>query len=379
MNNSPFVYGRLAHEGSFMDREDEAASLVRDFVNLTNTIIISPRRWGKSSLVRRVGNLTVAANPKSRVCYLDVFNVRSEEEFYEKLASCVLRSTSSKTEDLLASAIRYASSLVPSLTIGDPVNQVKLEFGRKELKKNADEILDLAEKIAVDKGLDIIVCIDEFQKIASFVDSDSFQAKLRSHWQLHKHVAYCLYGSRRHMLMDVFTNPSKPFYKFGKTIFLEKIARGKWPPFIIEKFRETGKTITESQCLRMAELVDDNPYYIQQLSEEVWNRTTKVCKDEAISEAFNSIVRINSGLNLSLTSMLSISQQNLLNAIVNGENNLTSAAVLDKYQLKNSLTVLRAKKALVSLDIIDDFGRVVSMEDPIYAFWLKNYYFNRTL
>ena len=77
--------------------------------------------------------------------------------------------------------------------------------------------------------------------------------------------------------------------------------------------------------------------------------------------------------------MLSISQQNLLNAIVNGENNLTSAAVLDKYQLKNSLTVLRAKKALVSLDIIDDFGRVVSMEDPIYAFWLKNYYFNRTL
>ena len=379
MNNSPFVYGRLAQEDCFTDREGETASLVRDFNNLTNTIIISPRRWGKSSLVRCAGNLAVSGNSNLRVCYLDVFNVRSENEFYDKLAACVLKSTSSKAEELLATAMRYASSLVPSITIGDTLNQLKLEFGHKELKKSADEILDLAERIAADKRIDVVVCIDEFQRIASFDDSEAFQARLRSHWQLHKHVAYCLYGSRRHMMMDVFTNPNKPFYKFGKTIFLEKIAREKWPAFIMRKFKETGKTITESQCLQIAELVDDNPYYIQQLSEEVWNRTVRVCEDKAIEDAFNSIVRLNSGLNLSLTSVLTISQQNLLNAIVNGEKNLSSASVMDRYQLKNSLTVQRVKKSLVNLDIIDDFGRVVTMEDPIYAYWLKTIYFNRTL
>ena len=80
-------------------------------------------------------------------------------------------------------------------------------------------------------------------------------------------------------------------------------------------------------------------------------------------------------MNLALTQTLTITQQNLLHAIVGGEKQLTSAAVLEKYGLKNSLTVQRTKKALVKLDIIDDFGRIITMEDPVYAWWLKHVYF----
>lgn len=235
--------------------------------------------------------------------------------------------------------------------------------------------MNVAERIATEKDMELVICIDEFQQIASFADPDAFQAKLRSHWQTHQHVAYCLYGSRRHMMIEVFNNREKPFFRFGKTFFLEKIAREKWPPFIMEKFEQTGKHISAAQCERIASLVDDNPYYIQQLSEEVWNLVQTETKDEDIDQALEIILRSQGSLNLALTNMLTITQQNLLHAIVAGEKELTSARVMEQYGLKNSLTVQRAKNALVKQDIIDSFGKQVTLEDPIFARWLKEIYF----
>ena len=358
-----------------MDREEETAALVQDFKNLTNTILISPRRWGKSSLVRKAAERAAKEKKSLRICFLDIFNVRTEDEFYERLATEIIRSTSSRLDDILSTAKKYVSTLVPVITAGDPVNNVTLSFQKKEFRHSADEILDLAEKIAAEKKVEIVICIDEFQQIASFGDPDAFQAKLRSHWQLHQKVAYCLYGSRRHMMIDVFTNREKPFYQFGKTIFLDKINAQLWPPFIMAKFRETGKEIEEVLCRRIVRMVDNNPYFIQQLCEESWNRTVKVCTEEIIERAFQAMVRIQEGLSLALTSMLPLTQQNLLHAIVNGEKELTSARVMDAYGLRNSLTVQRAKQALIKLDIIDNFGRQITMEDPIYAYWLKHVYF----
>ena len=372
---SPFVYGRIATGENFTDREEETRSLARDFINLTNTILISPRRWGKSSLVRQAAKEAVRLNGKIRFCFLDIFNVRTEDEFYEKLASEVIQATSSRIEELLANISRYAASLIPLIQIGDPVNPLTLQFKTREVRKNADIILDLAERIATEKHMELVICIDEFQQIASFADPDAFQAKLRSHWQTHQHVAYCLYGSRRHMMIEVFNNREKPFFRFGKTLFLEKIAREKWPPFIMGKFEQTGKHISATQCERIAALVDDNPYYIQQLSEEVWNLVQTETKEEDIDQALETILRSQGSLNLALTNMLTITQQNLLHAIVAGEKELTSARVMEQYGLKNSLTVQRAKNALVKQDIIDSFGKQVTLEDPIYARWLKEIYF----
>lgn len=377
--NSPFVYGKIAAESSFTDRELETASLTRDFLNLTNTVLISPRRWGKSSLVRKSGDAAERTDPKLKMCYIDIFNIRNEDEFYEKFAASLLKAVAGKADELFAAARKYASMLVPAFVVGDMANQVRMEFQIKRSSRNADEILDLAERIAIDKKIRIVVCIDEFQRLAEFKDSDALQARLRSHWQLHQHVAYCLYGSQRHMMTEVFTDREKPFYKFGKTIFLEKIEAGKWIEFIQTKFRETGRDISDGLCRDIVEMVDNNPYYIQQLCEETWNRTepSHDATAEAVSIAFESIVQSQAALNLSLTQTLTEMQQNLLHAIVDGQKELTAAAVIENYNLKNSITVQRAKKALSQKDIIDTFGKTVTMEDPVYAWWLKHVYFNR--
>jgi uncharacterized protein len=223
---TPFAYGRLVTDQNFTNRMEEIKQISQNFTSGTNTVLISPRRWGKSSLVKKAALETGATSGSIRFVFIDMFNVRTEEEFYKELFEKSIQSVSGKIDDVIGNIRKFITRWSPEISIS-PGSEIKftLHLNWKELKKQPDEILDLPEKIAAEKKIRIIVCIDEFQNISFFDDPPAFQKKLRSHWQQHKSAAYCLYGSKRHMLMDVFTSPSMPFYKFGDMIFLAKIRR----------------------------------------------------------------------------------------------------------------------------------------------------------
>lgn len=179
---TPFIYGKIATEKNFINREVETTNLVWNFVSLSNTIIIAPRGWGKSSLVNKVAKLAMEQDSKLRFCHIDLFNVRNEEHFYSLLAQKVIAAISSKWEETVESTKSSFSHLAPKISIGsDPTNEVSIDFDWETVKQNPDEGLDLAEKIAKKKGLKIVICVDEFQNIAEFTDPDYFQKKLRSH------------------------------------------------------------------------------------------------------------------------------------------------------------------------------------------------------
>ena len=165
-----------------------------------------------------------------------MFNIKTEEQFYTAFARSIIRGTSTKWEEAVANTKKFFSHLIPRISIGtDPINEISIDFDWEEVRKNPDEILDLPEQLAAAKGYKVVVCIDEFQNIAEFDDSLYFQRKLRAHWQMHQKVSYCLYGSKRHMMLDVFTNPSMPFYKFGDMFFLNKIDTEHLNSFIKER------------------------------------------------------------------------------------------------------------------------------------------------
>ena len=374
--NTPFVFGKIAKSENFTDRERETALLVSNFNSLINTIIISPRRWGKSSLVAKAASLATSENEKLKICKMDLFNVRNEEHFYELLAMNVLKATSTKWEESIDSIKKFFTRIIPKIVLaGDTQTEVSLDFDWSEIRKNPDEILDLAERIAMDKGIHIVICVDEFQNIAEFDDPLYFQKKLRSHWQQHQYVSYCLYGSKRHMMLDVFTNSSMPFYKFGDLLFLEKIDTSSWIAFIIEQFSKTGKSITGEQARLIVDLTDNHSYYVQQLAQQTWLRTKDSCNDEIIKEAHITIIEQLSLLFVTITESLTNSQINFLKAMVAGETTLSSAAVIAKYRLTSSANVTRSKKSLIEKDILDNKANKLSFQDPMYYYWLKNQYF----
>ena len=112
---TPFIFGKIATEKNFTDREMETANLVQNFTSLINTIIISPRRWGKSSLVNKAAKLAMEQDSKLRICHIDLFNVRNEEHFYSLLAQKVIAATSTKWEEAVESAKSFFSHLVPKI------------------------------------------------------------------------------------------------------------------------------------------------------------------------------------------------------------------------------------------------------------------------
>ena len=373
---TPFIFVKIATEKNFTDREQETANLVQNFMSLINTIIVSPRRWGKSSLVNKAAKLAMAQDSNLRICHIDLFNVRSEEHFYSLLAQKVIAATSTKWEDAIESAKSFFSHLIPRISIGtDPANEVSIDFDWEEVRQNPDEVLDLAEKVAGKKGLKIVICIDEFQNIAEFTDPDYFQKKLRSHWQQHQSVAYCLYGSKRHMMMEVFTDSSKPFYKFGNLVFLNKIETPCLVEFFKSRFADTGKNITDEASHLIAKLVDNHPYYAQQLAQLSWLRTKDVCTVEIVREAHTALVEQLSLLFVTITETLTTQQLNYLKALIAGEKAISSTEVMHRYQISSTTSISRSKVALVKNDILDNKAGEISFQDPIYAFWLKTEYF----
>lgn len=373
---TPFVFGKIASEKNFTDRIAETEHLISNFTSQINTILISPRRWGKSSLVNKTAEIAAKKDKNLRFCFVDLYNVRTEEQFYQLLAQEVLRASSSKLEELMNTAKRYLGQLVPRITLNPDLNsEISLGLDWHEVKKQPDEILNLAENISKEKKLNFIICIDEFQNISGFGDSLNIQKKLRSHWQKHKLTSYCLYGSKRHMLMEVFTSPEMPFYKFGDVLFLQKIAEDEMISFIIERFSNTGKQISRENAGIIIRLTECHPYYVQQIAQQAWIRSHKTCTSDIVNNVHQNLVLQLDFLFQKITDELSITQVNFLRALLMEAVQLSSKKTLQEFQLGTSANILRIKKALENKEVIDNSGSQTDFLDPIYKYWLKIHYF----
>jgi hypothetical protein len=373
---TPFVFGKIASDKNFTDRKNETERLVLNFCSSVNTIIISPRRWGKSSLVMKAADMALKKNKKIRFCFIDLNNVRSDEQFYQLFATKVLSVSSSKTRILIENSRKFLGKFLPYITISpDPGTEFKLGLDWKEVKREPDDILDLAEKIGTENDMKFVICIDEFQNISVFDQPLDMQKKMRAHWQKHKNVSYCLYGSKRHMMTDVFTSPSMPFYKFGDIIFLDKISSEDWILFIQKRFSDTGKKISKEDAALIPVLTECHPYYVQQLAQQSWLRTEAVCDEAIINNAFTDLVMQLSMLFQNLTDTLSRRQISLLRALIDSITQLSSQSTLNEYRLGTSANVIKIKKILVNKEIIDSHWNNISFLDPLYKKWLQEYFF----
>jgi len=368
---NPFYFGRMVSGYSFTDREKDIKRLVTNFKNGINSVLISPRRLGKSSLVQKASETISSKN--IRVAFIDAFSLRTEQEFYTAYARAVFVATSSHWEERLKSMKEFLKQIMPKISIGvDPENEFSIGFDWNELQQNATEILDLPEKIAKAKGFRVVVCIDEFQNIASFDDSLAFQKLLRSVWQKHETACYCIYGSKFHMMQELFERQSMPFYRFGDLIHLAKIAEKDWKPFIKKRFEDAGKNIDEKIITQIIKDTDRHSYYVQQLSHLIWGKTYNAVTQSIYDDALDDMISQNAILYQRDTECMSATQLNFLKAVASGDRkNLTSAEIMQKYRLGTSANVIKIKKHLLNAEIIDVRNREVTFIDPVYELWFR--------
>lgn len=371
MESKPFIFGIATSGDNFTDRKKDTERLLLNFKHGVNTVLISPRRWGKTSLVQKVCHL--AQSDELKVVYLDIFSCRSDKDFYDAFAAAVLKQTSSKLDEWLENVKLFLSRVSPKISIGtDPMTDFSISLEMNPKREDIEEILQLPEKIAQKKGFNIVICIDEFQQIAEFKDSKTFQKRLRTVWQLQKSVSYCLFGSKKHLMNELFEKKSLPFYKFGDAIYLSKIGTADWVEYICSRFMVTGKVITKELAERICRMVDNHSSYVQQLAWLVWIRTDQLATINDLEAAYQDIIEQNTPLFEKQTESLTTYQMNFLRAIIDGvHSEFTTQETLNKYQLGSSANVSIVKKALVKKELIEVEKRQIVISDPLLAVWLK--------
>ncbi|MBQ6307536.1 MAG: ATP-binding protein [Bacteroidales bacterium] len=366
--NKSFIYGVAVEGNNFTDRTKETRRLKQDFENGQNVILISPRRMGKTSLVRKVQTLV---DKDIVTVYMDIYDCRNEYEFYNKFAAELLKQTAGKAEAVMKNIKEFLVRLSPTISFGpDPNNEFSLSLGITSKNYTPEEILQLPERMAEKMGKHIVVCIDEFQQIGEFPDSLKVQKKMRGIWQLQSNASYCLFGSKKHLLANLFQSKKMPFYQFGDILFLQPIPTEDWITFIRQKFEEKNMSIDDAIIEKICSTVQSQSSYVQQLAWNVMLNTTKKADEATLETAVEDLLNQNSLLFLQQIESLTAYQMNFLKAVAKGvHTDFTSKEVLSTYDLGAKSNISRIKTVLTQKELIEKTPNGIVFSDPVFELW----------
>lgn len=369
----PFVFGVPADNVHFIGRESEIERLSANMRYGVNTVLMSPRRWGKTSLVNKVAE-SFSSDKERIIVRMDIFACRSEYDFYNVFSSELLKQTASKIDEWKKIAKGFIERLTPKISVNpDHTAEYSVSLGITPKTHTPQEILSLPQMIAERKKCDIIICIDEFQQIGEFPDSLNVQKKLRTAWQGQKSVSYCLYGSKMHMMMKLFQKKSYPFYRFGEILNLKPIPLETWIPYIKSRFDVFGKSISDSMIERICQTVEYQASYVQQLAYSILLLTDRDATETVFNAGVNDLISQNSGTFLEQTQSLTSYQLNFLRAVIDGiSQGFGESSVREQYNLGSPSNIARLKQALIDKELIEQTETGIIIGDPVLRLWLSN-------
>lgn len=369
----PFVYGTSVSGDNFTDRVEETSRIKKNFRAGINTILISPRRIGKTSLVKKVISEMDGLEPV--IVFMDVYDCRSPHDFYLRYSQSILKALSSTAERLMENAKEFLGRLAPCISVSpDLASEYSLSIGVNPKDIDPEEVLNLPERIAEKKGLHIVVCIDEFQQIGEFADSLTFQKRIRGIWQHQQRTSYCLFGSKKHMMEKIFHSKRMPFYMFGDTIYLGTIPEPDWISYICSRFDKVGIIISKEHAEEICRKVECYSSYVQQFAWNVMVNAGSMVTDADIKNGMEYLVSQNEPLYISKIENLSSYQLNFLRAICAGVNSgFTSESILKRWNLGSKSNVSRIRASLIEKEIVEKSAEKLYISDPVLRCWLTGY------
>ena len=368
----PFLYGQAVSGQNFTDRKPETARLVANFTHGINTILISPRRLGKTSLVKKA--ISCIDSTGDIPVFLDIYDCRDEFDFYERLSTSILKATSSSIDSLMKNIAEFIGRVSPRISVSPDggMSDYSLSLGLAPKDYSPEEMLDLPEKIARKKHKHLIICIDEFQQIGEFPDSLGVQKKMRGIWQHQENVTYCFFGSKKHMMEKIFSDRSMPFFQFGEMIHLGKICTAEWVEYISRQFSEGGKTISADLAAKLCESVENYSSYVQQLSWNLFVITEGSATEEDLKQAILDTLAQNSSLYTEQIRGLSTFQMNFLKAVAGGlHNGFTSGKVLSSYRLGSKSNIKVLIDSLREKELVETAEDGIYLTDPVFQKWIS--------
>jgi hypothetical protein len=381
VTQNPFVYGEVVPSSAFVDRVAELDRLARDLAAGQKVFLISPRRYGKSSLVRRAlaamarkGALTVevtVSSFSSYVAFLEGYAraLAAAETKWDRARTWLRDAISSTRIDLSADG-----RVDPS---GRGADSMRVAFPNartdRDISRLAQEVFALPARLAETRRRKVVVALDEFQAIGGF-NGGSVEHAMRAAVQHQREVGYVFAGSEP-TLMERMLTPRRPFYKAGPVMRLDKIPADEFAAFIDARFAASGMRPEPGLGMAIVDLAGNLPYDVQRLAHETWDEVRgsarrRVTLDD-LHQALKRLLTEQQMLFEAVWQRLTLAQRGALRAVVLQDGReLLSADVRTRHRLGGPSTVQAALGALMRDDVVTREGDRYVVVDSLFREWV---------
>ena len=372
---NPFVVGRYVSDKYFCDREKETEFLIKQIENGRNIALISPRRMGKTGLIRHCFHQNCLSD-NYYTFFVDIYATSSLAEFVYLLGKTIYEELKPKKTVWAEKFFQIITSLRVGFKMDAITGEPGFDIGLGDIQTpqtTLDEIFQYLD--AADKPC--IVAIDEFQQIGSY-EEKNVEAMLRTKIQQCKQTMFIYSGSKRHLMSNMFHSSSKPFYQSAISMGLEPIPMDMYVEFANRLFEERGKHVSSELVENVYRLFDGCTWFMQMMMNELFALTghDETCGVDKLDEARKNVIQAQEVGYKDLLARLAPKQKLILQAIAKERlvKGITSSAFIKKYNLPSASSVQAALKPLLKNDLVTQDGDAYRVYDYFFSEWLAKSY-----
>ena len=280
---NPFKFGTVVEEEFFTDRQEELQYICRVMSSENHLALISPRRFGKSSLI-----LKAVKQLKRPYIMLNMQSITSTKDLSNRILESVLKLYPMKNLKVLLRNFR----IVPTISTNPMTNNFEVSFNPFSKENNdmiLEDVLQLVNKVSTEKKR-VILIFDEFQEIKEI--EKGLDKKLRGILQLQDKINCIFLGSQESMMEEIFNDKKSPFYHFGLIMQLKRIPEDEFFQFLNERFIKITSQ-SESISHEILQVTHCHPYYTQQLAFQTWDAIQyQKISDNVVNQAIEQLVQM---------------------------------------------------------------------------------------
>ncbi len=367
--DNPFIYKGYERPDYFCDREIETENIIGALRNGCNLMVFSPRKIGKTGLIKHVFNRIKEANKNAVCIYIDIFATQNLYDFVQALGIAIVEEAVEREKSLMARAFDTFKAWRPVVSYdtltGLPTISVSIEPSREEYTLRS--IFDHLEKLKKD----VYVAIDEFQQIANYPEK-GVEALLRSHIQF-SHAGFIFSGSRQHLMAEMFNSPKRPFFQSTEFVNLRPLPEIIYYDFSRRFFEKRKGNLSEDVFHDVYQRFSGHTWYVQFVMNRLYETTKYAESVEQSNQVILSVVDTLSPQYEMMMSLLTINQVNLLKAIAK-EHKIEkpqSAEFIKKHNLSSPSSVKTSLDVLVDKELVYPEKDGYIVYDRFMAIWLQ--------
>jgi hypothetical protein len=372
---NPFLFGVLAFDESFADREGEIEELAADIRNGQDVVVFAPRRYGKSSLIWAAARSL--AKDGVLVAHVDLMTTPNKAGFAAALAASIYENIASPLESVWEKAAAPFRRLrvQPTITLDPETGAVAFSFAAAREQADVDatieQLLELPAELGVERGRRTALVLDEFQEI---VDLDPHLPKLmRAIFQKQPEVAHVYLGSKRHVMERIFNDANEPFWRSAKPIELGRIPADLFSEFLQARFEQTGRGADRETIARLLTLTGGHPHATQELAYFLWQETPagETASAERLEVALEAVLRAEHAHFTLLWEEAARVQRLVLQALAREAGHPQTKSYRDRHGLPSVASVQKALRALEQREIVAGERGAYLIVEPFLAEWLR--------